>query len=188
MSPTRPIRALLVLLPLFLPRPAQALAGWEETAGDVLTAVVPLGALYVTHRKDDTEGRTQWLWSSGTSLLVNSALRLAFNETDLGERPNGKGYGFPSGHTGFIAAGAAFLQERYGYEYGIPAWLMTGFVAYTRVASNHHHWRDTIAGATVAVAVSHWLVTPFPPDDAKPSVFPLLLEDGGGVQLEYHFR
>lgn len=163
---------------------ARALQGWEESAGDVLTGVIPLGALYKTHVSDDSEGRKQWLWSTGTSLVANTALRVAFNETEYGERPNGHPYGFPSGHIGFIASGAAFLQERYGYRYGVPAWAATGYVAYVRVESRHHHWRDVAAGAVLAYGVSRIFVTPVEGLEVGP------VADGEftGVAVRYAFR
>lgn len=163
--------------------PAPALQGWEETASDVLTGVVPLGALYRTYAIDDADGRKQWLWSTGTALAANTALRVAFNQTHYGTRPNGHPYGFPSGHIGFIASGAAFLQERYGYRYGVPAWLATGYVAYVRVESDHHRWRDTLAGAAVAYGVSRLLVTPCESLEVSPVVESGML----GVRLRYAF-
>ena len=177
----RPDRMLAALLLVLCPLPAAAVEGWEETAADVLTGVVPLGAGGVTYLKDDPEGRRQWLWSTATSLVVNTAARVAFNETEYGERPNGHPYGFPSGHTSFIASGAAFLQERYGYRYGIPAWLMSGYTAYVRVETDHHRWRDVIAAAALSYGISRVFVTPFEPLPVTPVV------DAGRVGLLFEY-
>lgn len=154
----------------------------SEIAADVLTAVVPLGALGLTWLKDDSEGRTQWMWSTGTSLVLNTALRVAFNETSWGERPNGHPYGFPSGHTSFIASGAAFVSERYGWRYGVPAYLATAYVGWVRVDTDHHRWRDIVAATALSWAVSRYLVTPF--EDETVSITPLVGPDLIGLQYE----
>jgi membrane-associated phospholipid phosphatase len=153
----------------------------EEAIADVFTGVVPLGALYVAHNKDDKEGKGQWFRSTATSLVINTALRVAFNETEYGTRPNGHPYGFPSGHMSFIVSGAAFLQERYGYRYGIPAYALSAYTAWVRVDTGHHYWRDIVAATALAYGVSRVLVTPLEPV----KVAPLIEQDALGVRLAY---
>ncbi|HSW12321.1 MAG TPA: phosphatase PAP2 family protein [Solimonas sp.] len=176
--------ALLALGGLY---PVNAAAGSsDELAADILTGVIPLGALGTTWLKHDPDGREQWLWSTGTSLVLNTAARVAFNETSWGERPNGHPYGFPSGHTSFIVSGAAFLSERYGWKYGVPAYLASGYVAWVRVDTDHHRWRDIAAAAALSWTVSHYLVTPF--DEGKTtSLAPIIGDDVVGLQLEHRW-
>lgn len=140
--------------------PAQAGNGPEIVATDILTAVVPLTGLAVAYFTDDTEGQKQWLRNTAVSQVLTSALRLGFNETSLGERPNGHPYGFPSGHQAFITSGAAFLGERYGWKWGTPAYMASAYVAYVRVDEDHHHWRDVIASGALAYGVALLTVTP----------------------------
>jgi membrane-associated phospholipid phosphatase len=175
--------AALLLAVLLLPARAHAIQGWQETSGDVLTGVVPLTALYIASREDDNEGRQQWLWSTATALAVNSGLRYGLKDTEWSARPNGHSYGFPSGHVGFIGSGAAFLSERYGWKYGVPAWAATGYVAWVRVETDHHHWRDVIAGSLVAWGVSRIFVTPQGSLEASP----VIDEDKAGLVLRYRF-
>ncbi len=93
--------------------------------------------------------------------VLTSALRLGFNETSLGERPNGNDYGIPSGHVAFVMSGAAFLHKRYGWKWGAPAYLAGAYVAYARVEDDHHHWRrDVIASTVLAYGVAMLTVTP----------------------------
>ena len=137
-----------------------ARGGDTSLAGDILTGAIPLSALALAYFKGDTEGEKQWLRNVVANQLLTSAARLGFNQTSWGERPNGHRYGFPSGHVAFVASGASFLQERYGWQYGVPAWLLTGYVAYNRVENGHHHWRDVIASGAVAYGVGKLFVTP----------------------------
>ena len=43
-------------------------------------------------------------------------------------RPDGGHQWFPSGHTASAFAGAAFLQMRYGWALGAPAYAVASFV------------------------------------------------------------
>ncbi|AXQ30394.1 phosphatase PAP2 family protein [Solimonas sp. K1W22B-7] len=157
----------------------------EELVADILTGVIPLGAYGIAYFKDDDQGEKQWFYSTATSLVLNTALRVAFNETSWGERPNGHPYGFPSGHTSFIVSGAAFLSERYGWKYGVPAYLASAYVAHVRVDTDHHRWRDVIAASALSWGVSHWLVTPYRDDQAR--LLPIIGSDEVGLLWEKRF-
>jgi membrane-associated phospholipid phosphatase len=92
--------------------------------------------------------------------VLNTGLNLAFNETSLGERPNGDGHSFPSGHAGFAFAQAGFLQERYGWRYGAPALVLASAVSYIRVNEDKHYWGDVIAGGALGYGIAMLTVTP----------------------------
>lgn len=140
--------------------PAFAEYGATTIATDILTAVVPLTGIAVAYFTDDTEGQKQWLRNTGVNQVITSSLRLGFNETSLGERPNGHPYGFPSGHQAFVMSGATFLGERYGWKWGTPAYMAAAYVAYVRVEEDHHHWRDVLAASALAYGVALLTVTP----------------------------
>lgn len=178
--------ALLLLCPVLHAPPAAAID--EVTVTDVLTGIVPLGGFALTFAKDDPAGRRQYLWSMGTTLVVVTTARVLFNDHDWGQRPNGHPYGFPSGHLAYFGAGAAFLQDRYGWRWGLPAWAAAGYTAYVRVEDDHHRWRDIIVASAVAIGVSQYFVTPFPDMTVKPLVGDGSGGGGAGLQLEYRFR
>lgn len=158
---TRLLRVWLMVAALGLhAATAPAGDGPAVASTDVLAAVVPLTALGVAYFTDDTEGQKQWLRNTVANQVLVSALRLGFNQTSLGERPNGHQYGFPSGHVAFVMSGAAFLGERYGWKWGTPAYLATAYVAYVRVNEDKHHWRDVIAAGALGYGVALLTVTP----------------------------
>lgn len=150
--------ATLLLASAFLPTLASAETGMEISA-DVITGVVPLGALAYAYAIDDTEGEKEWLRNTIASQTLNTIARVAFNSS-LGRRPNGHQYGFPSGHVSFVTSGAAFLQDRYGWKFGVPAYALAFYVASERVRDDHHYWRDVIAAGALSVGVSKLFVTP----------------------------
>lgn len=155
----------------------------RELPGDIVTAVLPITSYGITMLKDDPDGGREMLRTTGVSLVVNTLLRVGFNQTSLGERPNGNGYGFPSGHAGFVFSSASFLQERYGWKYGVPAYAAAGYVAWLRVDTGHHRWRDVTAGALVSWTVSEFFVTPFGATHLAPVVGP----DWLGFRIERSF-
>ncbi|MDP3859834.1 MAG: phosphatase PAP2 family protein [Stagnimonas sp.] len=155
----------------------------QDTVADVITGLVPLGGLAITYVKGDDLGKTQWLRNISAELLLNTVARGLFNETSLGRRPSGNEYGFPSGHVGFVTAGAAFLQERYGWHYGAPAYVLAAYVAYERVDSHHHHTGDVIAAAALSYGVGRLFVTP---EDAS-YLAPVIGPDFMGMRWERSF-
>ena len=163
---------------------ALAIQGWETTAGDVLTGAIPLGSYWYTFHADDPEGRRQFYWCVGSNEVVNSALRLAFNETYLGERPNGNRYAFPSGHVGFITSGAAFLTRRYGWRFGLPAYAASAYVAYVRVETRHHRWRDVIAAAALSQGVAEFTVS----QRQGPDLIPVIEPGYVGIEWTHTFE
>lgn len=179
------ILAVFAALVFAMPATARDVSSKEVAATDVMTGVIPLGALWLTHEKDDKAGRKQYLWSMGTSLVVINAARLAYNDTHYGTRPNGHPYGFPSGHIAFLGAGAAFLQDRYGWRWGLPAWAVTAYTGYVRVETEHHRWRDVLVSGAFAAAASQYFVTRHP----DVTVTPLFGDryDEVGLRLGYTF-
>jgi membrane-associated phospholipid phosphatase len=155
----------------------------SELSADLITAAMPLTAFAIAHYKDDGDGEGQFLRSNAVSLVLTTVLRGAFNETSWGPRPNGNEYAFPSGHAAFVTAQAAFLQERFGWKYGVPAYLLVGYVSWVRVDSDHHHWRDIAAGVALSWGVSKLFVTP---NDAT-HIAPVVGPDWLGMRLERSF-
>ncbi|MEI6692752.1 MAG: phosphatase PAP2 family protein [Chlorobium sp.] len=125
-----------------------------ETAGSVLQFVLPAAAVGLTLSNHDEEGFIQLAESGIVTLGVTYGLKYTVPAT----RPNGGEHSFPSGHTSTSFASAEFIRERYGWNYGIPAYLAASFVGYSRVESKEHHTRDVIAGAIIGIG-SSWLFT-----------------------------
>ena len=131
----------------------------SEISSDIITGVVPLGAFAYAYFSDDVEGQKQWLHNTLANQIIITSARVAFNPS-LGRRPNGGKYGFPSGHVGFVTSGASFLQERYGWKFGVPAYMLSAYVAAERVRDDHHHWRDVIASGVLSFGIAKLFVTP----------------------------
>ena len=155
----------------------------HELAADLVTAALPITSYAIAHYKEDGEGEGQFLRSVGVSLVLNTALRVGFNQTSWGERPNGHPYGFPSGHVGFMTSSAAYLQDRFGWKYGVPAYALAGYVAWVRVDTEHHRWRDVAAAAALSIGVSKLFVTP----EGATHLAPIIGPEWFGMRWERSF-
>lgn len=138
---------------------AQAASG-TEMAGDIIQLFIPVSAYAATFFKDDPEGRMQFYESFGTNLGVTYALKYAINKP----RPENNGdHAFPSGHTSAAFQGATFIHLRYGWEYGIPAYLGASFVGWSRIEgeSDKHDPMDVVAGAAIGILSAYLFTTPY---------------------------
>ena len=173
----------VLLLTLSLLLPGRAALAADAMSGHIVMTLLPLSAITAAYLKNDHEGKKQWLRNFGANQIVISLMRLGFNEAKIGQRPDGGGYGFPSGHVAVAGAGASFWHERYGWEYGIPAWLAAGYVAWARVDQNNHKWRDVIASGLVSYGIGKLFVTP---EDAS-YVAPVIGPEWVGLRWERSF-
>lgn len=129
--------------------------------GDIVQISLPLAAGVSTVILWDKEGAWQFVKSFGTTLALTYGLKYLINKP----RPNGAtdGHAFPSGHTAAAFSGASFIQKRYGWTYGVPAYALAGFCAYTRLQGNdprHDGW-DIVGGVVVGVGSTYLFTTPY---------------------------
>lgn len=133
----------------------------------------------------DKKGFWQFTKSFGTNLAITYALKVSINKT----RPNGRteGHAFPSGHTSVAFHGASFLQRRYGWWYGAPAYVVAGLVAYCRIQGkrkSHDVW-DVLGGVVTGVGSTYIFTTPYQKQHYK------LSYDGGNgnylIGVTYEF-
>lgn len=119
---------------------------------------LPLVALTTVLVKQDWKGLTQGLEVAGATIGTTFLLKFMVNE----RRPDGSNmHSFPSGHTSFTFAAAGFLQRRYGWAFGIPAYAVSAYVGWGRVYAKKHHIWDTVVGAAIGMAFAYVFTTPF---------------------------
>ncbi|MGL6369367.1 phosphatase PAP2 family protein [Aeromonas hydrophila] len=152
-----------------------------ETYGDIGQFAIPAIAAGISWYQDDNEGLKQF----GYSILSTTATVTVLKNTVDATRPNGGNKSFPSGHTAWAFSGASYLQVRYGWSYGLPAYAAAGAVGWSRVHSDNHYWRDVIAGAAIATGFSYLFTSPKGPQLA---FYPTIMEGdarGIGVNITY---
>jgi len=128
-----------------------------EIAGNIIAIAIPVTAGGIILSKNDQEGFVQFSKASLATLGATAALKYSINT----ERPNGGSHSFPSGHTSVAFSGASFLQKRYGWKYGIPAYIAASFVGWTRIESDNHYLKDVLAGAALGVISTYIFTDPY---------------------------
>ena len=142
------IRNILLIIKLLLAQHIYAQNKQIETSGDILQIALPVAAFSSTLIwKDDTKPIIQFMKTMSASVIVTHGLKRVIDK----ERPNGGKYSFPSGHTSCAFTGAAFINKRYGWEIGIPAYILAGYVGWTRVYANKHDYWDVLGGAAIGI-------------------------------------
>ena len=140
-----------VVLVLALPLGAgEARADTVSRAGDVGAIVLPVGSAAGALIAKDHKGLAQLAESYASAMAVVYVLKPLVDRT----RPDGGAQSFPSGHATSAFAGAAFLQMRYGWAFGIPAYAAASYVAYSRVEAKRHYTSDVVAGAAIGIATN----------------------------------
>jgi membrane-associated phospholipid phosphatase len=152
-------------------------------AGDVLQIALPVTAFLSTYLYDDPEGRAQFSKSFLTSWTTVYGIKVIGNKVRPGDMdPQEEGnLSFPSGHTMGAFSGASFLQTRYGWVWGLPAYFLAGLTGYSRIDAQAHYFDDVIAGASIAMLSNWYYATSHP---KKFRLMPLIGEDAYGVALQ----
>ena len=128
-----------------------------EKLGDNLQIALPVSAFASTFIwKDNQKAQSQFMKTMGTSFIVTHGLKILINK----ERPNGGDYSFPSGHTSAAFTGAAFIDKRYGYKVGVPAYLLASFVGWSRVNANKHDYWDVLGGIIIGYGSAYIFAKP----------------------------
>jgi membrane-associated phospholipid phosphatase len=128
-----------------------------ESAGDALRFILPAAAAGLTLIFQDDQGALQLAESAALALGVTFGLQYTIDE----KRPNGEPHSFPSGHASISFASAEFVRNRYGWRYGLPAYVLASFVAYSRVEANQHYTHDVMAGAAIGIVSSYLFTRPY---------------------------
>lgn len=146
-------RLLCILLLAMSLASGQASDKWVKRSTDALCLAPSATGLCVAIANHDTEGIKQLGLSTATCLAVNYGLELCIRK----ERPDGTGHhAFPSNHTAVAFNGTTFLMRRYGWKWGVPAAVVSSYVAWGRVHADRHDWWDVLGGAAIG-AGSAWL-------------------------------
>ena len=130
-----------------------------EKSGDIIHLLLPATALGATLViEDDYQGSWQLIKTGVVSRVAVEGLKYAVDK----DRPDDSGDdSFPSGHTADSFAAATFIQQRYGWKWGIPAYIGATFVGYTRVDSDKHYVEDVLAGAAIGIISGLYFTEPY---------------------------
>lgn len=125
--------------------------------------------------KGDYKGIVQHLEAGAVTVATDYLLKYAVSK----RRPDGSdSHSFPSNHTGVAFVGASFLQQRYGWKWGVPAYAVAAYVGWGRIYSKKHDFWDVLAGAAIGVTSGVLFTSPYAREH-NVSLVPFALPEGG---------
>ena len=180
------LKRLLVIVMLFFVAGNSAAQGrravdFSTDAAMFVPAALGLGvAIY----ERDLEGVVQL----GKTLAVSTAVTYILKYSVKKARPDGSGSdAFPSNHCNFAFGGATFLQRRYGWKWGVPAYLVSAYVAWGRIYAGKHDVWDVLAGAAISVGSGFLFTTRFAKEH-EVQLAPVVTHEGGcGIYFSMKF-
>lgn len=139
-------------------------------SSDVLTLGLPLAAATVTIINKDWQGLKQF----GFTALTAGALTIGLKYAIKKERPDHSNFhSMPSGHTCSGFASAAYIQRRYGWKYGAPAFALATYIGWARIYAKKHDFWDVVAGAAIGAGAAYIYTRPYKPKSPQISISPV---------------
>ncbi len=154
-----------------------------QDAGKYVAIALPIVAGSISVFKGDWNGVVDLVAVTGLSVGTAYGLKKLIHE----RRPDGTDWeSMPSEQSALAFSSAAYMWDRYGWKYGLPAYAAAGFVGYARVGSKRHHWYDVAASAGIAWIYSRFITSRYnPPSNFRTGAY--LTPDGGFVSVDYRF-
>ncbi len=113
------------------------------------------GLWYAISANNQDEFNKQRAWTMMTALSVTGLTTVGLKAIRGNHTPNGKSWGWPSGHTSSSFTVASVLDEFYGPKVGIPAYLLASLVGYRMMDEGDHWASDVVFGAALGWVVGH---------------------------------
>lgn len=125
---------------------------------DIVAVTLPVATLAGVLIMKDWEGLKEGAFTAAATLGTTYLLKAIVKE----RRPDGTTFAsFPSGHSSTTFAAATFLQLRYGWKVGVPAYILSTYVAWGRVFAKRHHVWDAVAGAAIGAGSALFFTHPW---------------------------
>ena len=155
---------------------AQKAVKTSTTLGCLLPSAAGFAAAVA---QKDWVGLRQLALTTSVALAANYALELSVKK----DRPDHtEHHAMPSTHTLLAFSGAAFVQRRYGWKWGVPAYALSAYVAWGRVYSKRHDVWDVLAGAAIGVGSAYAFTRPLS-RHADLTLAPVPIDGGCGLSM-----
>lgn len=168
-----------------------------STEADDFIMLAPLVGLYgfnliSSQNRHNFPRQTLLLLSSGA---LTAGLVFPVKKWTGIERPNGKPFAFPSGHTGYAFTIATFMDKEFRHKspwVSVASYSIAGATGVLRVLNNAHWLADVLAGAGVgilSVNTVYWVHAKLTKGGGLNTTFvPVVFPEGGkGMALSINF-
>lgn len=155
-------KARIIVLAIILLLSSLCVQAQSRRAVDVSTDIAMLVPAALGASIAFVEGDYKGLFQLGEVVATQVAVCYTLKYLTNKERPDGSdNRSFPSAHSGLSFGGATFLHKRYGWKWGVPAYLVSGYVAWGRIYAKRHDVWDVIAGTAIGIGSGLLFTTPF---------------------------
>ncbi len=125
--------------------------------GDFTVQIPALAGLYAYSLWDQNEPLHDLsgalIGAYGVTTTTTTLIKVAVNTDRPSNDFNDGKYGFPSYHTASSFALASVLDEYYGHEAGLPAYILAGVIGWTRIDERDHDLSDVVFGAVLGTVI-----------------------------------
>lgn len=123
--------------------------------GSPVTHFAATGLWYILEARDqNNEGRRKAV-TMLSALTITGAVTGGLKAIRDNDQPDGQAWAWPSGHTSSSVAVASVLHEFYGLKVGLPAYVVSGVVAWRMMDDGDHWASDVVFGAALGWVVGH---------------------------------
>jgi len=138
-----------------------------EILGELGTLLGSASGIYAFGRLKDKPRVSHVGMDLIQSLAISEGLTQTLKYTTRRERPDHSSRNsFPSGHAADTFAFATALERHLGWRYSVPAYVLSSYVALSRLPANRHWLSDAVFGASVGIIAGRTVTSreahPFP--------------------------
>jgi membrane-associated phospholipid phosphatase len=126
-----------------------------DYAGNPWSHIGATGLWFFLSQSNNDELNQERAESLLSALLITDATVFALKAIRNNDTPNGKDLSWPSGHTASSFCVASVLDEYYGPQVGVPAYIGACFVGWRMMDSGDHWASDVLFGGTLGFIVGH---------------------------------
>jgi hypothetical protein len=110
---------------------------------------------YAVSKKNHDDFNKERAKSMLAALAVTNVATFSLKAIRHNDSPNGKDWAWPSGHAASSFTVASMLDEFYGPNVGIPAYLFASLISYRMLDTGDHWTSDVVFGAAIGWVVGH---------------------------------
>jgi len=123
-----------------------------EVIGELPTLLGAATTVYVVGRVKDQARVSHVGMDLIQALAVSEMLAQGIKYATHRERPDGSSHNsFPSGHATDTFAFATALERHLGWKGAVPAYVLSSYVAMSRLPANRHWFSDVVFGSAVGI-------------------------------------
>lgn len=160
--------------------------------GEAPVQMPVLAGIYFWSLKTQNEELHDVIATTMSAYTINGLstvlLKTAVNTQRPSDHYSGGHYGFPSFHTSSTFTLASVMNEYYGWEVGVPAYVVAGLVGWSRIDSREHDLSDVVFGAALGYVIGTSVARHHLTGDSRVLLFPWNEPTNGAIGLACEWR